>query len=177
MNIIFLGHSLIEFFNWQERYPAHIVSNHGVAGETVEGLLSRLDGIIKVHAHADLIFVMTGLNNVAMEDFDFLDSYTRIIVILSEAYPKAKIFIHSLLPVSVDFIDMKAIRNVNGSLKIIARDTGTEYLDLYRDFVDDHGNAVLQYILEDGVHLTEKGYEVWSDVLEKIIDKSNLTYQ
>jgi lysophospholipase L1-like esterase len=72
MNILFLGHSLIEFFDWQKRFPAHTVRNLGVAGESVEGLLSRLDGIIKTYPEADLIFIMTGINNIAMEDFDFL---------------------------------------------------------------------------------------------------------
>ncbi|HDH01537.1 MAG TPA: GDSL family lipase, partial [Nitrospirae bacterium] len=51
-DILFLGHSLIEFFDWQTRFPDHRVASLGVAGETVEGLLSRLDGIIKEYPYA-----------------------------------------------------------------------------------------------------------------------------
>jgi hypothetical protein len=39
MNILFLGHSLIEFFDWQKRFPDHLAVNLGKAGESVEGLL------------------------------------------------------------------------------------------------------------------------------------------
>jgi len=37
-----MGDSLIEFFNWQERFPDREVFNYGIAGETAEGLLARL---------------------------------------------------------------------------------------------------------------------------------------
>ena len=132
MDILFLGHSLIEFFDWQDRFPDHRVANLGVAGESVEGLLSRIDRITTHHPSADLIFIMTGINNVAMEDFAFFDSYKKIIERLSNAYPDARIFIQSLLPILVDFIPDVSIRNVNVSLKELARETGVDYLELYR---------------------------------------------
>jgi lysophospholipase L1-like esterase len=169
MDILFLGHSLIEFFDWQGRFPAHRIANLGVAGETVEGLLSRLEGIIKAYPRADLIFIMTGINNVAMEDFDFLDPYREIINRVASAYPNAKIYIQSLLPTFVDFIENESVRQVNISIKNLAKDTGVEFIDLYRYFIDRRGMPVREYLLDDGVHLTDKGYSVWAGVIEKII--------
>jgi len=93
MDILFIGHSLIEFFDWQKRFPSHKVSNLGVAGETVERLLLRLERIIKRHPSADIIFLMTGLNNLAMGDTGFLDPYRKIIETLSSAYPSARVYI------------------------------------------------------------------------------------
>ncbi len=170
MDILFLGHSLIEFFDWQGRFPAHRVANLGVAGETVEGLLSRLEGIIKANPRADLIFIMTGINNLAMEDFDFLDPYREIIKKVASAYPDAKIYIHGLLPTLVDFIENESIRRVNVSIENLAKDAGVEFIDLYRHFIDRRGMPVKEYLLDDGVHLTDKGYSVWAGVLEEIID-------
>ena len=169
MNILFLGHSLIEFFDWQKRFPGHIAVNLGVAGESVEGLLFRLDGIIKAYTESELIFIMTGINNIAMEDFDFFDSYRRIISKLSAAYPDAKVFIHSLLPVLVDFIDNKSILSVNKAIKALAEEMRVEFMDLHKLFIDDQGRPIRGYLLNDGVHLSDKGYEVWSGALEEII--------
>ena len=169
MDILFIGHSLIEFFDWQKKFSAHRVANLGVAGETVEGLLARIDKIIKECSSVDLIFIMTGLNNVAMEDFDFFDSYKKILERLSTAYPSARIFIHSLLPTTVDFIPDESIRDVNDSLKSLVRDTRVEFLDVYKLFVNRAGRPVKDYLLDDGVHLSDKGYAVWSKALEEII--------
>jgi lysophospholipase L1-like esterase len=171
LNILFLGHSLIEFFDWQKRFPGHTVRNLGVAGESVEGLLFRLDGIVKTYPEADLVFIMTGINNIAMEDYDFLDPYREIIAKLSAAYPRSKIFVHSLLPVLVDFISNESILSVNNSIKALAGEMKVEFLDVHKFFIDKQGNPVKDYLLDDGVHLSDEGYNVWSGALEEIINR------
>ncbi len=172
MNILFIGHSLIEFFDWQKRFPAHRVSNLGVAGETAEGLLSRTDAITKAHPHADLIFIMTGLNNIAMDDFDFFDPCKRIIEKLRAAYPSSRIFVNSLLPVIVEFINNATIQTANKSLKELSTETGAGFLDIYGLYVDEKGRVTRDYFLDDGVHLSNKGYAVWSTAIEKIIKQA-----
>ncbi len=171
MDILFLGHSLIEFYDWQKRFPAHKAVNLGVAGETVEGLLSRLDRITKEHPSADIIFIMTGLNNIAMDDFDFSGSYKEILEKLSPAYPSAKIFMNSILPVIADFISNETINNVNKSLKELAGEAGVEFLDIYNLFLDGKGRVIKDYLLGDGVHLSSNGYEVWAKVVEEVIEQ------
>lgn len=171
MDILLLGHSLIEFFDWQKRFPEHRAANLGVAGETVEGLLSRIDRITKEYDSADLIFVMTGLNNMAIEDSGFLGSYRNIVEKLKAAYPSARIFINSILPVIFEFISKESIREVNLSLEKLAADTGVEFLNIHALFVDAKGMPVKEYLEDDGVHLSEKGYAVWSDALDEIIER------
>jgi lysophospholipase L1-like esterase len=171
MNILFIGHSLIEFFDWQGRFPAHNVANLGVAGETVDGLLRRMGNITEGHPSADVVFLMSGLNDVAMEDFSFIDQYRDVVRRLTSAYPDAPLYIHSLLPTSVEFIDNRTIQDVNVSLRELAGDTGAVYLNLYRYFVREDGSVIRNYLLDDGVHLSDKGYEVWSGVLEEIIER------
>jgi lysophospholipase L1-like esterase len=169
MNILFLGDSLIEFYDWEDRFPLKGVANLGIAGESVLGLLSRLEGIIKRYPSAGLIFIMTGINNIAMEDLDFFTAYREIIERLKDAFPGAGIYINSLLPVIVDFIPDGSIRKVNDSLKGLSADTDVGYLDVYGLFMAPDQRPVREYLLDDGVHLSGKGYEVWSKALEKII--------
>ena len=114
---------------------------------------------------------MSGINNIAMEDFEFLGSYKKIIERLSTAYPRAQIFVNSLLPTRTDFISDESIRDVNKSLKGLAEDTGAVYLDMHGLFIDADGRAKKDYLLEDGVHLSDEGYAVWSGELAGIINK------
>ncbi len=169
MNILFIGHSLIEFFDWQERFPAHKVVNLGVAGETVEGLLARVDTIINKHPSADLVVIMTGLNNIAMDDFRFVRPCGKIIEKLSVAYPSARIVLTSILPTALEFIANESIRAVNASMRDLAADLGIEFMDIYDLFVDGDGKTLSGLLLDDGVHLSNKGYAAWSEALERTI--------
>ncbi len=47
-NIVFIGDSLTGYFDWQKRFPDYDVKNLGIGGETVEGLMGRMDRIISV---------------------------------------------------------------------------------------------------------------------------------
>ncbi len=66
MRLLFIGDSLIEYFDWQERFPKNSVYNMGVAGETVEGLYARLQVVYLQLDTPDAIFIMSGINNLAM---------------------------------------------------------------------------------------------------------------
>ncbi|MBW2466165.1 MAG: GDSL family lipase [Deltaproteobacteria bacterium] len=165
---LFIGDSLIEFFNWQERFPGKHILNYGIAGETAEGLLSRLPAVINRVPAPELVLIMTGINNVAMEDYGFLVSYEKIISLLQEAYGKTTIVISSLLPADLFFLG-DAVPRVNKRLLAIAKKNNILYLDLYPLFIDKNSRIIPSYFESDGVHLSAAGYEVWARTLEKTI--------
>ena len=175
MDILFLGDSLIEYFDWQERFPGHTVANFGVAGESVEGLLSRVVKVSDVFPRADIIFIMSGINNVAMGDIEFGNFYRMIIEKLSDTYSGAEIYVHSLLPTIVNFIQGESIGKVNNFLQELAKETGVEFLNIYKRFVDAGSKPVKEYLLDDGVHLSRTGYDVWARVVEEVIERHSQT--
>ena len=165
---LFIGDSLIQFFNWQERFPDKNIFNYGMPGETAEGLLARLPNIInQVHSPA-LIMIMTGINNLAMEDYGFLFSYEKIITLLQKTYGRSAVVITSLLPVDLFFLG-DAVPLVNKRLKDIAQKKTILYLDLYPLFLDENAETITSYFDADGVHLSVAGYEVWAEALENTI--------
>ncbi len=135
----------------------------------MQGLLSRTVMIKEVCSEADFIFIMSGINNVAMGDNDFIDVYKVIIEKLYILYPDARIFINSLLPASVDFISNELIQRTNESLKVLADKMNVFYLDIYRKFIDTKGMPIREYLLEDGVHLSRAGYAVWSRAIDNVM--------
>jgi len=162
---LFIGDSLIEFFNWQRRFPEAEVFNFGSAGETAEGLFARLPKIIDRIQSPDLVMIMTGTNNIAMEDYGFLFTYEKIIALLQENYAQATIVMTSLLPIELFFLG-DAVPRVNRRLQDIARQKNIAYLNLYPLFLGKDAKAVTSYYEADGVHLSEEGYGVWAKALE-----------
>jgi len=162
---LFIGDSLIEYFNWQKRFPDREIFNCGIAGETAEGLLARLPDVIQKVSSPDLVMIMTGINNVAMEDYAFLTTYGKIISSLQKAYKQTPIVITSLLPVDLYYLG-DAVPRLNRRLKDTARKSGAMYLDLYPLFIDNDSRIISSYYEPDGVHLSGTGYEIWAKALE-----------
>ena len=69
--IIFIGDSLTEFYDWQNRFPAYRVKNLGNAGEPVEGLLERMKRL-RIFRNPDYLFLMTGINNLMRGDHEIV---------------------------------------------------------------------------------------------------------
>ena len=168
MNIIFIGDSLIEYFDWQQRFPEHQVLNLGLSGETVQGLSGRVRRIIGTATAPDVLFIMSGINNLAMDDFKILEEYERLLKSLRTAFPSTLIVVQSILPVTM-WTDNKKIEEINRELKGITKTLKLSFLDVYSHFVDAAGSPKTEYLLEDGVHLSDNGYEVWSKKVEDFL--------
>ena len=167
--LLFIGDSLIEYFDWERRFPDHTVHNLGIAGETVEGLASRLKGIIRKVNPPDMVFIMSGINNMALGSSGFIDTYRTVLQEMKRAWPSASIVVHSLLPVLFKFISNEDIRHMNVRLKHLAAGERVLYFDIHAAFLDAKGRPVAALLEDDGVHVSEKGYRVWSDEIEKLL--------
>ncbi len=167
MRLLFIGDSLIEFYDWQARFRGNEVFNYGIAGETVEGLHARLPAILEKVASPDFVFIMTGINNMAMGDGNFIGTYRRIITRIRAVSPSSKIFVHSLLPVLFPFITNDEIRETNIKLKNMAEEENVFYSDVHSVFLDSSGSPRASFLLDDGVHLSREGYRAWSAEIEK----------
>lgn len=176
--LIFIGDSLTEFYDWERRFPQHEVLNLGISGERAEELLERLPLVISKVNEADFIFIMTGINNIAMGDFDVLGASRGIIGMITTGYKNTTVVVQSILPVALYWIDNRLIRSVNMSLKEISDKYKAEYLDIYSRFIEHGDRANRLLLLEDGVHISDKGYEVWSQAVEEYLrDKTTSSLQ
>lgn len=166
-SIIFLGDSLTEFGQWSELLPYPTIKNRGIAGETTDGLLRRLDGVLASRPNA--IFLMIGINDfLFFNRKKILENYNKIINDINKKSPKTKLFIQSLLPVNKgvrnNVFDNKEIARLNGELKILCEKKGITYLDLHSLLLDDKGQLATKYTA-DGVHINGAAYLIWKEVV------------
>lgn len=169
--LVFIGDSLTQWCDWERRFPEHQATNLGISGETVEGLLARRERIRARINEPDFIFLMTGINNIASEEYDFLLPYREIVRNLTTWYKQAIVVVQSILPIEVTWIDNTVIQNINRQLEDLAYELGAAYLDVYGIFVDSQGRPKSGYLSDDGVHLAAKGYDSWTKEVEKFLKK------
>ena len=78
-HLVFIGDSLTEWGDWEQRFPGYNVTNLGISGETVEGLLARRERIRTKIENPDFVFLMTGINNIATGHYDIFPPYREIV--------------------------------------------------------------------------------------------------
>jgi lysophospholipase L1-like esterase len=166
MRLLFLGDSLVEFGNWQNRFPGHAVFNAGTAGETVAGLLADLPRHLRRCPDPERVCIMIGANNLLREEYGFLPDYERILNTLGNTLSPARITVTSLPPIRAAHLAPSAVARVNQGLLQLRRKKKTSFLDLFSAFHTD-APAVDACFTEDGVHLSDLGYAIWSACLAR----------
>jgi len=170
-HIVFIGDSLTEWFDWQRRFPDHDVTNLGISGETVEDLLARRDLVRSLVRDPDVVFLMTGINNILQERFGITEPYREVVRNYTTWWKGATVVVQSLLPVEYAWVNNDRIRDINRQLAAIALEYGARYLDVYAVFVEGGGNVRPGLLSDDGVHLAGRGYEVWAQEVEKSLKR------
>jgi lysophospholipase L1-like esterase len=117
----------------------------------------------------DFIFLMTGINNIAMEEFGITGPYREILKRMTSCFGHAQVVVQSILPVRLPWVENKRIVEINRTLKELSEQFAASYLDLYSLFTDPDGTPVAGYLLEDGVHLSTRGYARWADAVEQFL--------
>lgn len=161
--------------------------NLGVAGETTDGLVNRLDGELRARhiKNQNLIVVFAyGANDIVVHrakgknivpELYFVRNIKNCIAIAKQF--KAEILLLNILPIA-DATEGKInqygqlkfdhdIQAYNFKLKKLADEVSCEYLDLYTTFVKKNK---AEYLSSDGVHPNSKGHELlYQNIKQKLL--------
>jgi lysophospholipase L1-like esterase len=161
IQVLLLGDSLVADNNWQQRMPGLKITNLGVPGAVTADLLNSLVQVKESSSHADVIMVMVGTNDLLSGNLGFAEPLKKIIVQLHRNYPLAELLICTLLPMELGSLPYNTIPDLNAQIESVAMQTGSCLLDTYRRFFQAKG----QLFQDDGVHVTDKAYEIWTRTL------------
>lgn len=172
LETIFLGDSITDECEWAELLRNPNVKNRGISGDTTNGILNRLDDLLK--SNPKKIFLMVGINdffhtNKSVEQI--YEDYKKI-VDMRDRCPNTELFIQSVLPVNNSKYKINVnndnVIKLNERLKELAKETSCQYIDLFSHLSDSQNQLDSRYTL-DGVHLNGQAYLVWKQAIEKYI--------
>ncbi|MDD3191318.1 MAG: GDSL-type esterase/lipase family protein [Bacilli bacterium] len=175
--IVFLGDSLTDFYHTDEFFYGADIYNRGIAGDTTDGVLDRLeDNVFKIKPRK--IFLQIGTN-------DFLLKRTpqeiagNIIKIIKEITDrKIMLYVLSLYPVHpratvyskvlVRPRTNPAIEEINAVIKAYCESHDIVYIDIYPHLLGEDGFLKKEYTVE-GLHISLPGYMVITNLLTPFI--------
>lgn len=187
--IVFLGNSITEGGgDWSQRFNTTNIVNRGISGDITNGILSRLDEIIFFKPLA--IFLLIGVNDFFnnSNNPEINPTYVgkNILEIASKikiGSPNTIIYIQTILPINnqqymkVKKVDYNFLRgDFNPSINFQIRQVNSilrennifPVINLYEYFVNNAGVMDTNYST-DGVHLNQKGYQLWVNNIAHII--------
>jgi lysophospholipase L1-like esterase len=157
---ILVGDSLSLCFPIERLSSNRFWLNQGISGDTSGGILRRLSAFAKTRP--DAIYLMAGINDLrkGAKDKTILDNYRQILRDLRHNHPQSFVIVQSILPTRLNPVFNNRIRQLNEQLLSLAHQEGANYLNLQVVFTDDQGN-LRRDLTTDGLHLSQRGYELW----------------
>ncbi|WP_421920740.1 GDSL-type esterase/lipase family protein [Marinifilum sp.] len=169
MKIAFLGDSLTYAGRWEDFYPDHEISNHGIPGEKSNEILMRLPEVLD--ENPDQIFLMMGINDLGdgIEPRAIINNFSKLIAQVKNE-TTGKLVMQSLLPVNFEMyasnvFDSLKIRDINSLLKTMSIQENVTFVDLYPSFSTYSYDLIKAYTY-DGLHLNDAGYRLWRNCLQ-----------
>jgi lysophospholipase L1-like esterase len=175
-DIVFLGNSITFWTDWNELLGIKRAKNRGIPGDMTFGVLERLDEVID--GKPAKVFILIGINDIAKKvpDSLIIRNYKWMIERIKNGSPKTRIYFQSLLPTNKSFNKLQAhyrnyiVIQLNSALKELTNEEHIQYVDLYKDFIDNENQLKKEYTF-DGVHLTAMGYARWAGIIKSYLEK------
>lgn len=174
-DIVFLGNSLTDGCEFNELLGNYRIKNRGIVGDIVQGLIERVDPIIK--GQPAKVFILSGVNDVShgVSGDSIGRAMERLIVMIKKGSPRTKIYLQSMLPFNNDVKMWKNLKDReqvvidgNRALEQVAKRQGVTWINLYPLFVDGEGK-LRRELTNDGLHLMGQGYLIWRDAVKPYV--------
>ena len=164
-DVAFLGDSITDWYDIVENYyKEYKTANRGIAGDTTNGLLDRLD-FCAYALKPKIVYMMIGINNIDT----MFDKYEDLLKGIKTNLPDSKVILASLTPVSWEGGNQKVI-TANKKIKEYANSYSFTYVDLYSHMViPDNYELIDDTCFGDGLHPNPKGYEIMTSLIKPII--------
>lgn len=166
--LLLLGDSLIAWGRWERLLPDMAVQKRGIPGEWLAQLSLRLDEELAASPGYEAIVLQSGTNDLINGDAGFPAIYAGMLPRLRLlAEERAVIVLCSLAPMSI--IPQPRIHAVNRQLRALAAEVERcFFLDLVPLFTMP-GPPVF---LNDQVHFSTRGYQLWADELRRLLQEA-----
>ena len=180
IELVFIGDSITHGWEnahdvWKEYYWDRKSINLGFSGDRTEHVLWRLDHGAVDGITPKLAVIMIGTNNIGHKSStpeQTVDGIRAILARLEAKHPKMKILLLAVFPRGADRNDAfrKQVEQINERLPALADGKRVFYLDIGDKFLEGDG-TLPKSIMPDLLHPNRKGYRIWAETMEPMIQK------
>jgi len=148
------------------------VANFGIAGDTTQGVLWRLQNGEAEGYKPKAIMLMIGTNNTGRNTPpEIAMGVADIVFEMRKDFPEAKILLLGIFPRSFGGPKIQPqIDEINRIISTLHDNQHVFYMDISSKFLAADG-SISKEIMSDGLHPTSKGYEIWANAVHDTLVK------
>jgi lysophospholipase L1-like esterase len=152
---------------FEKYFGAMKVANYGIAGDTTQGVLWRLQNGEGQGIKPKAVMLMIGTNNTGRNTPpEIAMGIADVIFELRKDFPEAKILLLAVFPRSGPQSKVRGqIAEINHLISTLHDNKHVFYLDIGDKFLAPDG-SIPRDIMSDSLHPTSKGYEIWAEAVK-----------
>jgi len=171
--ILFTGSSSIRLWeSLKTDFPDKVVLNRGFGGSKLPDVIHFADRAIIPYKPKQII-IYVGENDVASGTVtaqEVRDRFVTLFTKIRKSLPKTSIVFISMKPSPSRRKYLPITMEANKLIKdYLAKQSRAEYLDIYTPMLDANGQIRGELFRADSLHMTPKGYEVWTKELKPLL--------
>ena len=170
--VLFLGSSSIRMWDLKKFFSKKDFLNRGFGGSEISDSIYHFDRLVKPYMPATIVFY-AGDNDISkkkspktvFEDFKTFAKKTKDIL------PKTKIVFVAIKPSLSRWKLVEKMREANQLIADFAKDDpNVVYADIDTPMIGDDKKPMKDLFVDDGLHMSDKGYEIWTTVITPLLD-------
>lgn len=182
IDVLFMGDSITDWWRnetgnyagkpvFDKYFGTMKVANFGIAGDTTQGVLYRLQNGEGQGFTPKAIMLMIGTNNTRTHRAaEIAEGIGAVVLELQKDFPEAKILLLGVFPRSTPNDPLRAqITEINSIIAKLGDNQRVFYKDIGAIFLSPDGTISTE-IMSDGLHPTTKGYELWAEAIKQPLD-------
>lgn len=175
--ILFVGSSSFRMWTTlQQDFRMHKVINRGFGGSSLPDVIRYADQIIYPYQPAQVV-IYCGDNDLAASDTvtaqTVFDRFQQLFTVIRKEVPEAAIAFVSIKPSPSRAHLLPRVVAANEMIKnFLAKQSKSAYIDVFSAMVDAQGNPNPDLFVDDKLHMNQKGYAIWVQVIEPHLVKN-----
>ncbi len=179
IDVLFMGDSITDWWRNEtgnfagkpvfDKYFGNMkVANFGIAGDTTQGVLYRLQNGEGQGFTPRAIMLMIGTNNARTHRAaEIAEGIGAVVLELQKDFPEAKILLLGIFPRSTPDDPLRTqIAEVNSIISRLDDNQRVFYKDIGAIFLSADG-TIAPEVMSDRLHPTTRGYELWAEAIEQ----------
>ena len=166
--IIFIGSSSVRMWkSLAQDFPEHKVVNRGFGGSQIADSVEFADRIVVPHKPR-LVVLYAGGNdiNAGKSPARVFVDFQAFVAKIRAGLPATKLAYISSAPNPARWAQIEKVRTLNTLIReFMAKESNMVFIDVHSRMLGPDGQPLPDIYLKDRLHMNEKGYTIWKEVV------------